>query len=155
MESLIFNLHRMRMLTWMVILIVNSHPYHDIKQQYSFIFQALYLTTAVLWSIQNSKSYTFVHPERTSEGKFYTEKGPVSKQIQEDYINLLAPIEVQVLAEKSKTEKKLQAWEKEYYIKNNLNSPSYEMMKQHKEASVLLKKIKYANALLKKWDIFF
>ena len=83
------------------------------------------------------------------------EKGLANKQVEEAYINLLAPIQVQVLAEKSKTEKDLQAWEREYYVKNNLNSPSYELMKQHKEASVLLKKIKYASALLKKWDISF
>jgi hypothetical protein len=40
-------------------------------------------------------------------------------------------------------------------LKNNLCAPSVKEMKKDKTASSLMKKLKYANALLKEWTINF
>ena len=69
--------------------------------------------------------------------------------------NTLAPIQVKVLAARTKSEKELAAWEKEYFLNNNFVSPSYETMKADSVASVLVKQVKYAQALLKEWNISF
>ena len=81
--------------------------------------------------------------------------GGKDKAAEESYKNALAPVQVKVLAEKSKMEKELTMWEKDYCLKNNLNSPTYDVMKTDVKASVFLKKIKYAQALLKQWGISF
>jgi hypothetical protein len=58
------------------------------------------------------------------------------------------------LAEHSKTKRQFAEWETSYYEKHNLKAPTYEIMKND-EASVLLKKLKNAKALLKEWNINF
>ena len=62
---------------------------------------------------------------------------------------------MKVLAAKTNCEKELKAWEQDYVLNHNLVAPSYEIMKFDNIASVLLKKIKYAKALLKEWHITF
>ena len=79
----------------------------------------------------------------------------VYRWAEEKYKNTLAPIQVKVLAARTKSEKELAAWEKEYFLNNNFVSPSHETMKADSVASVLVKQVKYAQALLKEWNISF
>ena len=71
----------------------------------------------------------------------------------ERYKHTLAHIQVKVLAERSKLKKEIAIWEKDYYLKHNLTAPTYAIMKADGQASLFLQKIKYADALLKQWDI--
>lgn len=71
------------------------------------------------------------------------------------YKTLLARIQSQVLAEKSKASLKLKQWEHNFVIRNNLKMPSADQMKADETAGPLFKKLKYADALLKQWKIDF
>jgi hypothetical protein len=72
-----------------------------------------------------------------------------------EYENSLILIKSKVLAEHSKTKRQFAEWETSYYENHNLKAPTYEIMKNDEEASVLLKKLKNAKALLKEWNINF
>jgi hypothetical protein len=72
-----------------------------------------------------------------------------------EYENSLILIKSKVLAEHSKTKRQFAEWETSYYEKHNLKAPTYEIMKNDEEASVLLKKLKNAKILLKEWNINF
>ena len=74
---------------------------------------------------------------------------------EKDYLDMLAPVQAQVLQENQKAHTSLLQWEKEYCLKNNLSAPSYTMMKTDATASILLRKIKHSSALLKHWNIHF
>lgn len=74
---------------------------------------------------------------------------------EEDHKNMLAQLQVAVLAEKTKISKELHAWERAYTLTNNLVSPSYEEMKDDPTASGILRKLKYANRLIREWKINF
>lgn len=71
------------------------------------------------------------------------------------YAEKLAPIQTKVLAAKSKTERQLVEWEKEFTLKNNFTAPSYREIKNNPTAAILYKKIKFAKALLNEWKINF
>ena len=70
-----------------------------------------------------------------------------------NYESVLVPLQTKVLAEQSKVKEQFDNWKKAYYVENNQRAATYEAMKNDKIASVLLKKIKYAEALLKEWKI--
>jgi len=78
-----------------------------------------------------------------------------NKQLEDKYVDALASIQVKILKEKTTAEEKLKAWEKDYVMNHNLRAPSLEEMKTDQDASLLIKKVKYANALLKEWNIQF
>ena len=65
-----------------------------------------------------------------------------------NYESLLVPLQTKVLAEKSKVKEQFDKWEKAYYAENQ-KAATYDVIKNDKLASVLLKKIKYADAILK------
>jgi len=75
------------------------------------------------------------------------------RHLEQRYEENLANIQVKVLKSKSATEKKLKVWEKKYVMDHGLKSPSLEDMQKNTESSVLLKKIKYAKAMLTNWKI--
>ena len=69
------------------------------------------------------------------------------------YTEKLAPIQTKVLAAKSKTERQLVEWEKEFTTKDNFTAPSYREIKNNLTAAALYKTIKFAKALLNEWKI--
>jgi hypothetical protein len=77
------------------------------------------------------------------------------KQLEIVYKDILAEIQTKVLAGSTHAKQALTKWEKQYFVKNNFSTPSYEVMKADKTAYIFLKKLKYAKALLKEWKIDF
>ena len=73
----------------------------------------------------------------------------VRAKLKDEYMHILAQIQVKVLAANGKAQKKLHQWEQEYVMQNKLRSPSYEAMKADPTASTLMKQIKHSEALLK------
>lgn len=78
-----------------------------------------------------------------------------SKEHEKAYFTQLAQLQTRVLAEKRKAKERLVNWEKDFVLKNGLQSPSVQMMSSDRTASELLKKIKNATALLGQWKISF
>ena len=76
-------------------------------------------------------------------------------QSQKLYSEMLAPIQVKVLATKAKTNRELIEWDKEFTINNNFTTPSYNDIKANPIAAALYNKLKFAKALLKEWKIRF
>ena len=77
------------------------------------------------------------------------------EQLLPGYEQDLAHLKVKVLAESRSIKAALLEWEREYVLKNKLSAPSLEQMNADKTASSLIRKLKYANALLKEWNINF
>ena len=76
-------------------------------------------------------------------------------QSQKLYSEMLAPIQVKVLAAKTKTNRELIEWDKEFTINDNFTTPSYNDIKANPIAAALYNKLKFAKALLKEWKIRF
>ena len=76
-------------------------------------------------------------------------------QSQKLHSEMLAPIQVKVLATKAKTNRELIEWDKEFTINNNFTTPSYNDIKANPIAAALYNKLKFAKALLKEWKIRF
>ena len=76
-------------------------------------------------------------------------------QSQKLYSEMLAPIQVKVLATKAKTNRELIEWDKEFTINNNFTTPSYNDIKANPIAAALYNELKFAKALLKEWKIRF
>ena len=77
------------------------------------------------------------------------------KVTEEDYKNILAPLQVKILAEQRKLKKEFDIWEKSYFREHNLATPSYDDIQSDMTASAIVKKLKYAKALLTNWNIKF
>ena len=76
-------------------------------------------------------------------------------QSQKLYSEMLARIQVKVLAAKTKTNRELTEWDKEFTVNNNFTTPSYNDIKANPIAAALYNKLKFAKALLKEWKIRF
>ena len=76
-------------------------------------------------------------------------------QSQKLYSEMLAPIQVKVLAAKTKTNRELTEWDKEFTVNNNFTTPSYNDIKANPIAAALYNKLKFAKVLLKEWKIRF
>jgi len=77
------------------------------------------------------------------------------KHLEDKYKDDIAHIQVRVLAESRTLQSDLITWEQGYILKNDLKAPSSAQINSDKDASILLKKLKYAKALLKEWNINF
>ena len=78
---------------------------------------------------------------------------PRDKYLYNRYMNSLAIIQTNVLSQKCILEKDLKKWEKEYFIKNNFQSPMWTNTMSDVNAKHLIKRIKCAKALLKSLNI--
>lgn len=76
-------------------------------------------------------------------------------QLESNYKNMLAQIQTKILAKGRSVKKELKNWEKNYLLKHNCSSATYDVLKKDQKASILLKKLKYTKALLKEWKICF
>ena len=76
-------------------------------------------------------------------------------QSQKLYSEMLDRIQVKVLAAKTKTNRELTEWDKEFTVNNNFTTPSYNDIKANPIAAALYNKLKFAKALLKEWKIRF
>ena len=75
--------------------------------------------------------------------------------LEDKYKDELAHIQVMVLAKSRNIQADLKTWERGYLLKNDLNAPTSAQINSDKEASILYKKLKYAKALIKEWNINF
>ena len=75
--------------------------------------------------------------------------------LENKYKDKLAHIQVMVLAKSRDIQADLKTWECGYLLKNDLNAPTSAQINSDKEASILYKKLKYAKALIKEWNINF
>ena len=91
------------------------------------------------WSPQKTPQTETIE-KKTLSAEIFTTQWLQRQSCRRELQNALAPVQVKVLAEKSKMEKELTMWEKDYCLKNNLNSPTYGVMKTDNKASVFLKK---------------
>ena len=79
---------------------------------------------------------------------------PKSREIYDDYLTKLAPIQTKTLAKLQEIKEAFSKWEREFYSKHGILA-SNEDVKNDQTATQLLNKRKHASELLKQWNINF
>ena len=79
--------------------------------------------------------------------KISLKKNPGNNEKYNDYINSLVPLQSLVLKRVSDVEKKISAWEKEFWLQNNLAIPTQDDWEE--ETKYLMEQLKYGKFLLR------
>ena len=77
---------------------------------------------------------------------------PMSKHIENAYLDCLAVIQLKVCSELKTAKANFKTWESEFLNANNLSPSNYDILK-NKSASRLMEVIKYSHRLLIEWRI--
>ena len=80
-------------------------------------------------------------------------KNPESEFYRNNYQNLLAPVQTQILAHHTALEKQHKEWEKQHYHDHNCSEPSLEDLKRDKEQYTRYKNLVLCKELLKYWKV--
>ena len=80
-------------------------------------------------------------------------ENPASDFYHNNYQNLLAPVQTQILAHHTALEKQHKEWEKQHYHDHNCSEPSLEDLKRDKEQYSRYKNLILCKELLKHWEI--
>ena len=80
-------------------------------------------------------------------------KNPESEFYRNNYQNLLAPVQTQILAHHTALEKQHKEWEKQHYHDHNCSEPSLEDLKRDKEQYSRYKNLVLCKELLKYWKV--
>ena len=80
-------------------------------------------------------------------------KNPASDFYCNNYQNLLAPVQTQILAHHTALEKEHKEWEKQHYHDHNCSEPSLEDLKRDKEQYSRYKNLVLCKELLKHWKV--
>ena len=80
-------------------------------------------------------------------------KHPTSDFYKNNYQNLLAPVQTQILAQQTSLEKQHKEWEKQFYLNHECSEASLEDIRRDKEHYSSYKKMVLCQELLKHWNI--